>query len=133
MSKPEIFTTTYATDRAQWLHLSDDAGFMEHVKNYLSYQLANRIFQECQSGEKIITVGNIYVEDIFKLNQVEVREKVRIEDLVRCKDCKYYHEADKGHPGTDWCKRLICGTVNPNFFCADGERKDGEEVCPEPK
>ncbi len=43
--------------------------------------------------------------------------------LVRCEDCVHYHKADRGHPDTDWCKRLICGTVKPDFFCADGERR----------
>ena len=45
-------------------------------------------------------------------------------DVVRCKDCKFYHKADRGHPDTDWCKRLICGTIKPDFFCADGERRE---------
>lgn len=43
--------------------------------------------------------------------------------VVRCKDCKHYHKADRGHPDTEWCKRLICGTIKPDFYCADGERR----------
>lgn len=46
--------------------------------------------------------------------------------VVRCKDCKHYREADPGHPGCDWCNRMICGTIRKGFFCADGERKDEE-------
>lgn len=43
--------------------------------------------------------------------------------VVRCKDCIYYRKSDKGHPDADWCKRLICGTIKPDFYCADGERR----------
>ena len=46
--------------------------------------------------------------------------KQRDSEIVRCKDCVYYHKADRGHPDTEWCKRLICGTVKPDFYCADG-------------
>ena len=43
--------------------------------------------------------------------------------VVRCKDCKHYREADPGHPDCDWCNRMICGTIRKGFFCADGERR----------
>lgn len=89
MSKPKIFTTAYATDKMSWLHLSDDVGFMEHIKNHLGERLAERIFQECQSGEKIVAVNNFYKTEIHEINQVEIRGRVSIEDLVRCKDCKH--------------------------------------------
>lgn len=46
--------------------------------------------------------------------------------VVRCKDCKHYYEGDPEHPDCGWCRRLICGTVAPDFYCADGERKDDE-------
>lgn len=44
------------------------------------------------------------------------------ERIVRCKDCKF---------GTDWDGRLGCEwhgfyKTEPNWFCADGERKDDE-------
>ena len=44
-------------------------------------------------------------------------------EVVRCKDCKHYHTGDKSHPDCDWCNRMICGTIKPGFFCADGERR----------
>lgn len=46
--------------------------------------------------------------------------------IVRCKDCIYLRESDPLHPDTEWCQRLICGTVNPEFFCADGRRKENK-------
>lgn len=47
------------------------------------------------------------------------------EELVRCKDCVYW---DKGH--SEECDNInsICfhnGWCKPDWFCADGERKEG--------
>jgi len=48
---------------------------------------------------------------------------INVVNVVRCKDCIYLRKSDPLHPDTEWCQRLICGTVNPEFFCADGERR----------
>lgn len=47
-----------------------------------------------------------------------------VQELVRCRDCIYYRKSDKGHPDADWCKWLICGTIKPDFYCADGEGRE---------
>lgn len=120
MSKPEIFTTAYTIDKASWVHVSDNVGFMEDIKNHLGRQLAERIFQECQSGEKIVTVGNTYKKEIPELYHVEIREEVRIEDLVRCKDCRF-HEQEQ--PGMVYCPATVGGWVEENWFCKGGERR----------
>lgn len=49
------------------------------------------------------------------------------EELIRCKDCRYW---DKGH--TEECENSdsVCfhnGWCLPEFFCGDGEEKDGEQ------
>ena len=67
------------------------------------------------TGEQMDSV--VYAEDIDNAPTIDAVQ------VVRCKDCVHYHKADRGHPDTDWCKRLICGTIKPDFFCADGERK----------
>ena len=48
------------------------------------------------------------------------------EAVVRCKDCKHWYFADNRIP----CEQEnICGrngiVVTPDWFCADGERKEG--------
>lgn len=50
--------------------------------------------------------------------------KADVVAVVRCKDCKHYRTSDAGHPNCDYCNRLICGTVKPDFYCADGERRE---------
>ena len=57
------------------------------------------------------------------LRMIDDAPTVDAVQVVRCEDCVHYHKADRGHPDTDWCKRLICGTVKSDFFCADGERR----------
>lgn len=43
-----------------------------------------------------------------------------VEPVVRCKDCKWYH-AERG----GFCDYHAAG-VSPDWFCWNGERKDGE-------
>ena len=52
---------------------------------------------------------------------------VPITELVRCKNCRHW---DKGH--TEECTNLdsVCfrnGLCKPDWYCADGERKEGEQ------
>ena len=120
MSKPDIFIASYAIDKAYWEHFSDKDDFREHIKNQLGRNLAERIFQECQSGEKIVTVGNTYKKEIPELYHVEIREEVRIEDLVRCKDCIHSSENGGSDCPIEWHK-----PIQMYGFCHFGERRSG--------
>ena len=46
-------------------------------------------------------------------------EEPEIPELVRCKDCKHYDSE------TQSCLDGLDGIFQPEWFCADGERKDG--------
>ena len=120
--KPNVFTTTYNIDEASWSHLSDDADFMEHVRNHLGHQLADRIFQECQSGEKIVSVGNTYVKEIPELCQVEIKENVSIEDLIRCHNCEHWRTLeDRNIAENGQCFGFKYALITPrNGFCFKG-------------
>lgn len=50
-----------------------------------------------------------------------------VRELIRCKDCRYW---DKGH--TEECENSdsVCfhnGWCKPDWFCADGEPKEGDQ------
>lgn len=47
------------------------------------------------------------------------------QEVVRCKDCKYYQDNNNGYPHNEckWCKDE---TPNAYDFCSYGERKDEE-------
>lgn len=49
------------------------------------------------------------------------------EEIVRCKDCKWWGDLDPKNRYTDcYCHVVECST-EPDWYCADGERKDDEE------
>jgi hypothetical protein len=122
MSKPEIITTAWNMDKASWVHVSDNADFMEHIRTHLGHQLADRIFQECQKGERIVFVGEPYSQDILERYQIETRMDVRIQELVRCKDCRHRdpedHKCDSGEMERQGCPFKVAD----DYFCAYGER-----------
>ena len=58
---------------------------------------------------------------------IELIEKAPTIDavpVVRCKDCKH-HEDEK--IGMVYCRNKFCGWVWKNWFCADGELKEGAD------
>ena len=131
MNKPESFTTAYTIDKASWIHLLEDADFVEHIRTHLGHQLADRIFQECHSGEKIVTIGNFFVHEIFELNQIELKEKVSIENLVRCKDCKHWLGIEEESPTIAPCDAYDDNTLltkmiftPPYGFCFKGDKRN---------
>ena len=44
--------------------------------------------------------------------------------VVRCKDCKYHEDEEIGMV---YCPNALGGWVAENWFCAEGERKEGAE------
>ena len=69
-------------------------------------------------------------------NEVTGGVLVREQELIRCKDCKYYEVAELNYDGTPdkRCKPSICTNGwyeyaverDPNWFCADAERGNSE-------
>lgn len=45
--------------------------------------------------------------------------------VVRCEDCKHYKDGFCYNPNT-YDDEKTCGNTTKDWFCADGERKDGE-------
>jgi len=43
-------------------------------------------------------------------------------DIVRCKDCKYWHD----HEWSSTCDKHIGNGFPSDYFCADGERRTDE-------
>lgn len=49
-------------------------------------------------------------------------------DVVRCKDCKHTTRSEVSPEKIICCLTKMCGTVDPDYFCADGEREIDAEV-----
>lgn len=103
--------------------MKDDKGFKEYIVNRLSSELANRIMGILEREEEIIiSQSDLRAREHMPTNSVEYKRQINWSPLVRCKDCKY---------GIDWDGRLGCEwhgfyRTEPNWFCADGKRKDDE-------
>lgn len=51
-------------------------------------------------------------------------------EVVRCKDCKHYKPQKKSahwENRANYCNRVVTIKVQPDNFCAYGERKDGDD------
>ena len=49
-------------------------------------------------------------------------------EVVRCKDCKHTIRSKVSPEKIICCLTKMCGTVDPDYFCADGEREIDAEV-----
>lgn len=53
------------------------------------------------------------------LNVIAELPIIRQPEIVRCKNCKHYDSF------TQQCRNGLDGIFTPEWFCADGERKEG--------
>lgn len=71
------------------------------------------IFEDCRN---CTTLCDWQVKELIdKMPTIDAVE------VVRCKECKclrFYED------GTWWCEQTEREIINPNWFCADGERRD---------
>lgn len=85
-----------------------------------------------ESGEVIIPTENggyEYVEVFYK-DDVDNAPSVDAVEVVRCKDCRYYHvyyesngHAEKGYGACDWINDK---SVREDHFCSWGERREDD-------
>ncbi len=122
MSKPEIFKTAHIVDKEILVRYGEELG--RHIAEQLGRRVAEKIYQECQKGERIVSVGDPYSQDIRERNQVETRMDVRVQELVRCKDCCYW----LGIPKAEHALCTVhdnCYDVTPyDGFCHKGRRSE---------
>ncbi len=77
----------------------------------ISYDyIRQKALADPDSGEAVV-----YLQDIAEAPTVDAVE------VVRCKDCKHYDEADSFN-----CKYAFMKLRRPDDFCSYGERKDGD-------
>ena len=86
-------------------------------KEYIERDEAYKIINEAMTAGMV----NIFSIQQRRANFEEVLEVIEeipaadVQEVVRCKDCIYRHSSE------------FCECREPNFYCADGERIDGEE------
>lgn len=73
---------------------------------------------------KELTRMKAFILNTFTDDEAETCQRCNMKELVRCKDCKS-KEKDGISEGFHYCN--INGLqVTDDWFCADGERKEGE-------
>lgn len=70
------------------------------------------IAQECGAHEVAVFYNALYEE-------VEQTETVDAVVVVRCKDCKFFHEYEDG---VTYCEQMDAQGVLPDGFCSEGEK-----------
>lgn len=80
-------------------------------------------------GEKVIMVSQNAYDEVMKLMRM-IREAPEVDavPVVRCKDCKH---AEFSEPGMTYCPGIVGSWVDDDWFCADGERREGDAVSVE--
>ena len=82
-----------------------------------------------RTGEMLVYVGRKTAKDALALLKEQGKKKLFVDsdgkitllpDVVRCKDCKWYHQAfvNEGR-----CVNHDNDFHNPDWFCADGVRR----------
>ena len=65
-------------------------------------------------------VGLILAETVDKAPTIDAVP------VVRCRECKHHEDEEIGMV---YCPNMIGGWVVENWFCADGERKEGADYA----
>lgn len=66
----------------------------------------------------------IFTESLKKQKPYVEKEPVKIQPVVRCKDCKY---AQNPNDTMVYCTYFECGTMSQDDFCSQGERRTENE------
>ena len=96
---------------------------MQMAIKHLGKQLTEKLFCEIQKGEKIVCLKDVTTNnDHLNMNMTELKQEIRITDLVRCKDCKFNYANQI--PSDDVCQLCVELPISKDFFCAYGEKMD---------
>lgn len=83
-----------------------------------------RVYQEVLCSHVACIDCSFFMDDKYCRFETMLSEAPTINavHVVRCKDCKYHEDEEIGMV---YCPNALGGWVAENWFCADGERKEG--------
>ena len=82
---------------------------------------------ECRELERALEWdGHTSAQAIERIRKLE--PAIDAVEVVRCRDCKHTTRSKVSPEKIICCLTKMCGTVDPDFFCADGEREIDAEV-----
>ena len=82
--------------------------------------------------DEVYTNGSRLIQSFRVKQWLEHIQTVDAVEIVRCKDCKYWHEDVANFIAITSIPRGACkvirGLTNGEFFCAEGERKTDADI-----
>ncbi len=89
--------------------------YIDRIVRNITEQVVDRMICELENGELICSMSDVVRSEAIDLPCYEYRRTIKVQRLVRCKDCIYRWEN-----GGDCVS-------DPDWFCADGVRKVNAE------
>lgn len=85
-----------------------------------NFELKKRVTELEDTLAKVLNSADKFAESLFECRKAEMV------NVVRCKDCKHRgkHKLYQEVLIDNWCEMHGKIAADPNWFCADGERKD---------
>jgi len=126
------YNTTYRNETVSKSEITAMINKLPSVKHNLQ-PTCNQLAIDCISRKEAIDAidslpncYNGYSDSYDKSYIIGVLEELpSAESVIRCKDCKHMiiNEKHEAKPMI-CCFTKMCGTTEPDWFCADGERRE---------
>ena len=75
-------------------------------------------------ADKLNLLLGISDRDIYAKYMLDKMPTIDAVSVVRCRECKYHEDEEIGMV---YCQNAVGGWVGEDWFCADGERKEGAD------
>ena len=102
------------------------SGLIERVIKRMTDEIALGIINLVSDGKeyaiKMLPEQRKEIPNSLGYWSTEIREGISVKELVRCKDCVHHRYEELGMV---WCPNIVGSWVMEDFYCADGERKEG--------
>ena len=75
-------------------------------------------------NDVVLVEGEVKGVGLILAETVDKAPTIDAVPVVRCRECKHHEDEEIGMV---YCPNMIGGWVVENWFCADGERKEGAD------
>lgn len=97
---------------------------IEVVQTQLQSKVEEAIFKAVMKADIYVDKDELLKALAYDRHQYQKGYNDRDREIVRCKDCRFCEEGEY----MECMKRVGWFPVKPDWFCADGRRKEGGEA-----
>lgn len=99
---------------------------MRTVRGKMDKELEhNEVYETIKRGLEDAVNGRVTEHSVSVMHEIDNAPTIDAVPVVRCKECKYWEEESTFCLNKDGC---YGSETTADWFCADGERKDGAEM-----